>query len=186
MRKRVSLHTLVDCTHSSAEKNESFDRCVELNLSNDGTEALLNQPSAELKTADSLSSMQAECNGNYTEKRNNEQKENQVDSYNLPAPTADKYARLCLQTEEDEEMQVNQHSACPEEPSNTDFDNIVGKCREALRPIRVLSYNMDVPVINLSNGPKTIIFFTSGHLGVIYDVSKNNQFILRGHVCAIV
>lgn len=55
--------------------------------------------------------------------------------------------------------------------------------REALKPIRVFSFNHHVPVINLSDGVNFSLFFVSGHLAVIYDVKKNEQHILRGHVC---
>ncbi len=54
--------------------------------------------------------------------------------------------------------------------------------RDALKPVRVFSFNHHVPVINLSDGSQTKLFFTSGHLAVIYDVKKNHQHILRGHV----
>ncbi|KAL5113063.1 hypothetical protein TcWFU_010181 [Taenia crassiceps] len=58
--------------------------------------------------------------------------------------------------------------------------------REALKPIRVFSFNHHVPVINLSDGVNFRLFFVSGHLAVIYDVKKNEQHILRGHVNTIV
>lgn len=54
--------------------------------------------------------------------------------------------------------------------------------REALKPVRVFTFNHRVPVINLSDGNNTRVFFTSGHLAVIYDIKDNNQHILRGHV----
>ncbi|VDM32611.1 unnamed protein product [Hydatigera taeniaeformis] len=58
--------------------------------------------------------------------------------------------------------------------------------REALKPIRAFSFNHHVPVINLSDGVNFRLFFVSGHLAVIYDVKKNEQHILRGHVNTIV
>ncbi|KAM3177975.1 hypothetical protein ACTXT7_003466 [Hymenolepis weldensis] len=57
--------------------------------------------------------------------------------------------------------------------------------REALKPVRVFSFNHNVPIINLSDTTNTQIFYVSGHLGVIYDVKKNEQYILRGHVNTI-
>ncbi|VUZ45710.1 unnamed protein product, partial [Hymenolepis diminuta] len=57
--------------------------------------------------------------------------------------------------------------------------------REALKPVRVFSFNHNVPIINLSDATNTQIFYVSGHLGVIYDVKKNEQYILRGHVNTI-
>ncbi|VDD74900.1 unnamed protein product [Mesocestoides corti] len=58
--------------------------------------------------------------------------------------------------------------------------------REALKPIRVFSFNQNVPIINLSDGDSFRVFFVSGHLAVIYDVNTNEQHILRGHVNTIV
>ncbi|VDN14655.1 unnamed protein product [Dibothriocephalus latus] len=57
--------------------------------------------------------------------------------------------------------------------------------REVLKPVRVLGFNQTVPVINLSTGRNIKLFYTSAHLGVIYDVGKNEQVIMRGHVNTI-
>ncbi|BHF60831.1 Cilia- and flagella-associated protein 251 [Sparganum proliferum] len=57
--------------------------------------------------------------------------------------------------------------------------------REVLKPVRVLGFNQNVPVINLSTGRHMKLFYTSAHLGVIYDVGKNEQVIMRGHVNTI-
>ena len=57
--------------------------------------------------------------------------------------------------------------------------------REALKPVWIFSFNHRVPIINLSNGAYCRFFFVSGHLAIIYDVKKNEQYILRGHVCPI-
>ncbi|VDN98870.1 unnamed protein product [Rodentolepis nana] len=56
---------------------------------------------------------------------------------------------------------------------------------EALMPVRVFSFNHSVPIINLSDETNTRIFYVSGHLGIIYDVKKNEQYILRGHINTI-
>ncbi|KAH9286559.1 Echinoderm microtubule-associated protein-like 5 [Echinococcus granulosus] len=64
--------------------------------------------------------------------------------------------------------------------------SVLSCAREALKPVRVFSFNHHVPVINLSDGMNFCLFFVSGHLAVIYDVKKNAQHILRGHVNTIV
>ena len=56
---------------------------------------------------------------------------------------------------------------------------------EALKPVRVFSFNHRVPIINLSDGANFRFLFVSGHLAVIYDVRNNEQHILRGHVSSI-
>lgn len=55
----------------------------------------------------------------------------------------------------------------------------------ALLPVWSFGLNRQVPVINLSTLNRKWIFYASSHLGILYDIQGNGQFVLQGHVSAM-
>lgn len=53
---------------------------------------------------------------------------------------------------------------------------------EAISPLWTFGFNQSVPLINLSDDRSSIVFYSSAHLLVLFDIKNNSQKILRGHV----
>ncbi|CAH8574243.1 unnamed protein product [Schistosoma curassoni] len=52
---------------------------------------------------------------------------------------------------------------------------------EAISPLWTFGFNQSVPLINLSDDRSSIVFYSSAHLLVLFDIKNNSQKILRGH-----
>ncbi|CAH8571829.1 unnamed protein product [Schistosoma guineensis] len=52
---------------------------------------------------------------------------------------------------------------------------------EAISPLWTFGFNQFVPLINLSDDRSSIVFYSSAHLLVLFDIKNNSQKILRGH-----
>lgn len=80
------------------------------------------------------------------------------------------------------DAQLSVHFKCYFSSENLENASSLAEDREALTPVYTFSFNHKLPVIYLGNEPTPLVFYASGHLGIIHDIQNKNQYILRGHV----